>query len=356
MPGGYVCSASMKARLDGAPGSSKRMRGKRATRKLFTKPQRAFYDDARARGARARRPRRCSGRSSCSSSTRRRGLRPQARHRDVALSRRLADPRALDQVRPDGDVPGRGRGARLPDARRHRPVGRAADEDEDRAPAVLRSVGGTWLRAEFTGHSGRRALAWMTSPTPPPRRPPAPRIRVALADDSFLMREAVHQVVEHHDDVEIVADCGDGAPLLAEVRAHAARTSWSPTCACRPPATTRASASPRGCARPTPTIGVVVLSHYAEPRYGLEPVRRRRGGPRLSAQGPRVRRPPAAGRDRGRRARRLDDRPRDGAPAARERGARATTRRSTSSRRASARCSRRWRPARATPRSPRSSS
>ena len=32
------------------------------------------------------------------------------------------------------------------------------------------------------------------------------------------MREAVHQVVEHHDEVEIVADCGDGATLLAEVR------------------------------------------------------------------------------------------------------------------------------------------
>ncbi len=31
------------------------------------------------------------------------------------------------------------------------------------------------------------------------------------------MREAVHQVVRHQDNVEIVADCGDGASLLEEV-------------------------------------------------------------------------------------------------------------------------------------------
>jgi hypothetical protein len=44
MPGGYVCSASMKARLKGAAGVKKRIRGKRATSKLFTKPQRRFYE------------------------------------------------------------------------------------------------------------------------------------------------------------------------------------------------------------------------------------------------------------------------------------------------------------------------
>jgi hypothetical protein len=43
-PGGYVCSASMKARLKGATGVKKRVPGKRATHKLFTKPQRKFYE------------------------------------------------------------------------------------------------------------------------------------------------------------------------------------------------------------------------------------------------------------------------------------------------------------------------
>jgi hypothetical protein len=42
MPGGYVCSATLKSRL-GASDVKQRVRGKRATRKLFSKSQRAFY-------------------------------------------------------------------------------------------------------------------------------------------------------------------------------------------------------------------------------------------------------------------------------------------------------------------------
>lgn len=44
MPGGYVCSASMKARL-GTNDVKRHMAGDRPTRKLFTKPQRAFFTD-----------------------------------------------------------------------------------------------------------------------------------------------------------------------------------------------------------------------------------------------------------------------------------------------------------------------
>jgi len=43
MPGGYVCSASMKARLSGDTEVKKVTRGKRSPRKLFSKAQRAFY-------------------------------------------------------------------------------------------------------------------------------------------------------------------------------------------------------------------------------------------------------------------------------------------------------------------------
>jgi len=42
MPEGYVCSASLKARRGGSD-VKKRVAGKRPTRKLFSKPQRAFY-------------------------------------------------------------------------------------------------------------------------------------------------------------------------------------------------------------------------------------------------------------------------------------------------------------------------
>jgi hypothetical protein len=42
MPGGYVCSATLKRRL-GSSDVKKRVRGKRATRKLYSKSQREFY-------------------------------------------------------------------------------------------------------------------------------------------------------------------------------------------------------------------------------------------------------------------------------------------------------------------------
>jgi hypothetical protein len=42
MPGGYVCSASVKARI-GENDVRRRIAGERATRKLFTKEQRGFY-------------------------------------------------------------------------------------------------------------------------------------------------------------------------------------------------------------------------------------------------------------------------------------------------------------------------
>ena len=95
------------------------------------------------------------------------------------------------------------------------------------------------------------------------------RIRVALADDSFLMREAVHQVVEHHDEVEIVADCGDGATLLAEVRRL--QPDVVVTDVRMPPSGDDEGIRVAQRLRETdPEIGVVVLSHYAEPRYGFE--------------------------------------------------------------------------------------
>jgi DNA-binding NarL/FixJ family response regulator len=93
------------------------------------------------------------------------------------------------------------------------------------------------------------------------------RIRVALADDSYLMREAVHQVVEHQMDVEIVADCADGVSLLAEV--ERVRPDVVVTDVRMPPSGDDEGIRIAQTLRETnPEIGVVVLSHYAEPRYG----------------------------------------------------------------------------------------
>ena len=95
------------------------------------------------------------------------------------------------------------------------------------------------------------------------------RIRVALADDSFLMREAVHQVVEHQQDVEIVADCSDGTTLLEEVRRT--KPDVVVTDVRMPPSGDDEGIRVAQRLRETdPGIGVVVLSHYAEPQYGLD--------------------------------------------------------------------------------------
>ena len=83
------------------------------------------------------------------------------------------------------------------------------------------------------------------------------------------MREAVHQVVQHQGELEIVADCADGATLLEEV----ARTKPDVviTDVRMPPSGDDEGIRVARRLRETdPGIGVVVLSHYAEPRYGAD--------------------------------------------------------------------------------------
>jgi DNA-binding NarL/FixJ family response regulator len=83
------------------------------------------------------------------------------------------------------------------------------------------------------------------------------------------MREAVHQVVAHQDNVEIVADCGDGASLLDEVQRL--RPDVVITDVRMPPSGDDEGIRVALRLRETdPEIGVVVLSHYADPRYGRD--------------------------------------------------------------------------------------
>jgi DNA-binding NarL/FixJ family response regulator len=83
------------------------------------------------------------------------------------------------------------------------------------------------------------------------------------------MREAVHQIVGHQDNVEIVADCGDGASLLEEV--ERLRPDVVITDLRMPPSGDEEGIRVAQRLRETdPGIGVVVLSHYAEPRYGRD--------------------------------------------------------------------------------------
>jgi DNA-binding NarL/FixJ family response regulator len=94
-------------------------------------------------------------------------------------------------------------------------------------------------------------------------------IRVVYADDSFLMRQALEAVLERLDGVEVVGGCVDGDTLLAAVeeqRPHVVVTDMR-----MPPSGDEEGIRIAHRLRQHhPDTGVVVLTQYAEPRYGLE--------------------------------------------------------------------------------------
>lgn len=93
-------------------------------------------------------------------------------------------------------------------------------------------------------------------------------IRVVIADDSFLVREALRHVLDASEAIEVVAACGDRDALLAAV--EATQPDVVVTDIRMPPTQTdeglQVAAALRGS---HPRIGVVVLSQFAEPRYGI---------------------------------------------------------------------------------------
>jgi DNA-binding NarL/FixJ family response regulator len=93
-------------------------------------------------------------------------------------------------------------------------------------------------------------------------------IRVVLADDSYLVREALTHVLAPADGVEVVATCNDGESLL---RAVAAEQPDVVVADIRmPPSDTDEGVRVAAQLREThPGIGVVILSQFADPRYGL---------------------------------------------------------------------------------------
>jgi len=98
-------------------------------------------------------------------------------------------------------------------------------------------------------------------------RPGAP-IRVALADDSLLVREALERMLERDPAVELVASCGDTAALFAAVE-HARPAVVITDLRMPPRFEDEGIAFARQLRDSHPQIGVVVLSQYADPRLGL---------------------------------------------------------------------------------------
>jgi DNA-binding NarL/FixJ family response regulator len=89
-----------------------------------------------------------------------------------------------------------------------------------------------------------------------------------LADDSFLVREALAHVLAASDAVELVASCADRESLMQAIESQ--RPDVVVTDIRMPPSGTDEGIQVAAELRDThPEIGVVVLSQYAEPRYSL---------------------------------------------------------------------------------------
>ncbi len=103
-----------------------------------------------------------------------------------------------------------------------------------------------------------------SSPQPTSVRP----IRVVVADDSYLMREAITHVLEGEAGFELVATCDSGDALLAAVESEAPDVVL--TDIRMPPSGDDEGIAIANRLRKThPQLGVVVMSQYADPRYGI---------------------------------------------------------------------------------------
>lgn len=93
-------------------------------------------------------------------------------------------------------------------------------------------------------------------------------IRIAIADDSYLVREAVGHVLADAEGIDVVATCGDEGSLLRAVDGE--QPDVVVTDIRMPPSNTDEGLKVAAALRRThPDVGVVVLSQFAEPRYGL---------------------------------------------------------------------------------------
>jgi DNA-binding NarL/FixJ family response regulator len=93
-------------------------------------------------------------------------------------------------------------------------------------------------------------------------------LRVVIAEDNFLIREGVRELLASDPDVEVVASCGDMDSLLEAVARE--KPDVVLTDIRMPPTETDEGIRAAEALRDTsPDLGVVVLSQYDEPDYAL---------------------------------------------------------------------------------------
>ena len=102
-----------------------------------------------------------------------------------------------------------------------------------------------------------------------PAEAPARTYRIVVAEDAYLVREGIRQVLEQEDEVEVAEFCSDLSSLLQAVDRHAPDVVV--TDIRMPPTNTdegiRAAATLREA---SPDIGVVVISQYVSPHYAIK--------------------------------------------------------------------------------------
>jgi DNA-binding NarL/FixJ family response regulator len=93
-------------------------------------------------------------------------------------------------------------------------------------------------------------------------------IKIALAEDSLIVREGIQQLLASMADVEIVASCGDLGSLIEAIDADPPDVVL--TDIRMPPSETDEGIQVAAQLREShPQIGVVVLSQYSDPSYAL---------------------------------------------------------------------------------------
>lgn len=93
-------------------------------------------------------------------------------------------------------------------------------------------------------------------------------IRVVLAEDNYLLREGLTQLLATSDEVELVASCGD-LPALEAAIATMEPDVVITDIRMPPTGTDEGLRAANRLRAERPSVGVVVLSSYAEPEYAL---------------------------------------------------------------------------------------
>ncbi len=94
------------------------------------------------------------------------------------------------------------------------------------------------------------------------------RIRVLLAEDSYVVREGVRALIETQDALELVGTCGDLPELMSAVEQHLPDVVLTDI-RMPPTQTDEGVRAAQWMRRTHPNIGVVVLSQYVEADYAV---------------------------------------------------------------------------------------